>query len=45
VGVISLECDNLFATWRDQARWLLSHQVDPSQVGLEQVSLGQIGIG
>ncbi len=23
MGVISLECDNLFATWRDQARWLL----------------------
>lgn len=30
--MISLECDNLFSTWREQARWLLSHQIDPSHV-------------
>lgn len=30
--MISLDCDDLFATWRQQARWLLSHQVDPSRV-------------
>jgi probable DNA metabolism protein len=32
VGVIGLDCDDQFATWRKQARWLLSHQVDPSRV-------------
>jgi probable DNA metabolism protein len=32
MGMISLECDNLFSTWREQARWLLSHQIDPSHV-------------
>ena len=32
VGMISLDCDDLFSTWRQQARWLLSHQIDPSQV-------------
>ena len=30
--MISLDCDDLFASWREQARWLLSHQIDPSQV-------------
>ncbi|WP_213875477.1 TIGR03915 family putative DNA repair protein [Pseudomonas sp. dw_358] len=30
--MISLDCDDLFSTWRQQARWLLSHQVDPSRV-------------
>jgi len=30
--MICLECDGLFSQWRQQARWLLSHQVDPSQV-------------
>lgn len=30
--MICLDCDELFATWRQQARWLLSHQVDPSRV-------------
>ncbi|WP_249679564.1 TIGR03915 family putative DNA repair protein [Pseudomonas abieticivorans] len=30
--MISLDCDNLFDTWRQQARWLLSHQIDPSLV-------------
>lgn len=30
--MISLDCDDLFDTWRQQARWLLSHEIDPSQV-------------
>jgi probable DNA metabolism protein len=30
--MISLDCDGLFDTWRSQARWLLSHQIDPAQV-------------
>jgi probable DNA metabolism protein len=30
--VICLDCDGLFSQWRQQARWLLSHQVDPCEV-------------
>lgn len=30
--MIILDCDNLFDTWRQQARWLLSHQINPDQV-------------
>ncbi len=30
--MIILDCDDLFETWRQQARTLLSHQIDPSQV-------------
>lgn len=30
--MICLECNGQFSEWRQQARWLLSHQVDPSQV-------------
>ena len=30
--MINLDCDDLFDTWRQQARWLLSHEVDPSLV-------------
>lgn len=30
--MISLDCDELFGTWREQARWLLSHSIDPSRV-------------
>jgi probable DNA metabolism protein len=30
--MINLDCDDLFDTWRQQARWLLSHGVDPSRV-------------
>ncbi|VVM54894.1 hypothetical protein PS645_00947 [Pseudomonas fluorescens] len=30
--MINLDCDDLFETWRQQARWLLSHEVDPSRV-------------
>ncbi len=30
--MICLDCDDLFGTWRQQARWLLSHEIDPSQV-------------
>ncbi|WP_176560631.1 TIGR03915 family putative DNA repair protein [Pseudomonas sp. ICMP 561] len=32
MGMICLDCDDLFDNWRQQARWLLSHEVDPSQV-------------
>jgi probable DNA metabolism protein len=38
VGVISLDCDELFATWRQQARWLLSHEVEPSRVSWNTVA-------
>ena len=30
--MITLDCDDLFDTWRQQARWLLSYQIDPDQV-------------
>jgi len=30
--MIHLDCDDLFDNWRQQARWLLSHEVDPSRV-------------
>ena len=30
--MICLDCDDLFDRWRQQARWLLSHGIDPSQV-------------
>ena len=40
--MISLECDNLFSTWREQARWLLSHQVDPSQVSWGEVEVADL---
>lgn len=30
--MICLDCDGLFSQWRQQARWLLSHQVDPCEV-------------
>ncbi len=30
--MICLDCDELFETWRQQARWLLSHGIDPSRV-------------
>lgn len=30
--MINLDCNDLFDTWRQQARWLLSHEVDPSLV-------------
>ena len=36
MGVIALDCDDLFATWRDQARVLLSHGIDPSEVTWSQ---------
>ncbi|KGK26078.1 MULTISPECIES: TIGR03915 family putative DNA repair protein [Pseudomonas] len=32
MGVIALDCDGLFATWREQARVLLGHGIDPSEV-------------
>ncbi|CAG8863750.1 hypothetical protein PS627_00688 [Pseudomonas fluorescens] len=30
--MIALDCDDVFAVWRDQARALLGHGIDPSQV-------------
>lgn len=30
--MIALDCDDHFATWRDQARVLLGHGIDPAQV-------------
>lgn len=36
MGVIALDCDDLFATWREQARGLLSHGIDPSEVTWSQ---------
>jgi probable DNA metabolism protein len=36
--MISLDCDDLFSTWREQARWLLSHQVDPGLVSWSRVA-------
>ncbi|WP_226503427.1 TIGR03915 family putative DNA repair protein [Pseudomonas sp. MWU16-30317] len=36
--MISLDCDDLFDTWRQQARWLLSHQIDPAQVSWSTVA-------
>ncbi|MDO7910573.1 TIGR03915 family putative DNA repair protein [Pseudomonas monteilii] len=32
MGLIALDCEERFACWRDQARTLLSHGIDPSQV-------------
>jgi probable DNA metabolism protein len=40
--MICLDCDDLFATWRQQARWLLSHQVDPSQVSWNSADGGDL---
>lgn len=36
--MICLDCDDLFDTWRQQARWLLSHQIDPAQVSWNSVA-------
>ena len=35
--MICLDCDDLFDTWRQQARWLLSHEIDPSRVSWKAV--------
>ncbi|MDO7902492.1 TIGR03915 family putative DNA repair protein [Pseudomonas sp. K13] len=32
MGMIALDCDDLFSTWRSQARTLLGHGIDPSEV-------------
>ncbi|KAB5625295.1 DNA metabolism protein [Pseudomonas putida] len=32
MGLIALDCDDLFGTWRDQARVLLGHGIDPAEV-------------
>lgn len=34
--MIALDCDNHFATWRDQARTLLGHGIDPAEVTWSQ---------
>ncbi|MGC3893314.1 TIGR03915 family putative DNA repair protein [Pseudomonas urmiensis] len=36
MGMIALDCDNYFALWREQARTLLSHGIDPAQVSWAQ---------
>ncbi|GLH31883.1 hypothetical protein BR1R5_12690 [Pseudomonas sp. BR1R-5] len=36
MGVIALDCDEHFSTWRDQARTLLGHGIDPAQVTWSQ---------
>lgn len=35
--MICLDCNDRFEPWRQQARWLLSHQIDPSQVSWSTV--------
>lgn len=37
--MIRLDCDDVFDTWRQQARWLLSHRVDPSEVSWDVADL------
>ncbi|MFJ4345288.1 TIGR03915 family putative DNA repair protein [Pseudomonas sp. NPDC089401] len=32
MGMIALDCDDLFGTWREQARTLLGHGIDPAEV-------------
>lgn len=34
--MIALDCDDLFSTWRSQARTLLGHGIDPSEVTWSQ---------
>lgn len=34
--MIALDCDDQFATWRDQARVLLGHGIDPAEVTWSQ---------
>ncbi|HEN8711142.1 TPA: TIGR03915 family putative DNA repair protein [Pseudomonas putida] len=36
MGVIALDCDERFSTWRDQARTLLGHGINPAQVTWSQ---------
>ncbi|MCI0914561.1 TIGR03915 family putative DNA repair protein [Pseudomonas putida] len=36
MGVIALDCDGCFSTWRAQARTLLGHGIDPAQVTWSQ---------
>jgi probable DNA metabolism protein len=40
--MISLSCDDLFDTWRQQARWLLSHEIDPAQVSWAAENAGDL---
>ncbi len=40
--MISLDCDDLFDTWRQQARWLLSHEIDPSLVSWAVEGVGDL---
>ncbi len=42
VGMINLDCDDLFDTWRQQARWLLSHEIDPSLVSWASEGVGDL---
>ncbi|MEG0246221.1 MAG: DUF4130 domain-containing protein, partial [Pseudomonas sp.] len=36
MGMIALDCDDCFTTWRDQARVLLGHGIDPAEVTWSQ---------
>ncbi|NUT75864.1 DNA metabolism protein [Pseudomonas sp. C1C7] len=40
--MIHLDCDDLFDNWRQQARWLLSHEVDPSRVSWASDSVADL---
>ena len=40
--MIHLDCDDLFATWRQQARWLLSHAIDPSRVSWSDAQVADL---
>ncbi|MBX9409640.1 TIGR03915 family putative DNA repair protein [Pseudomonas baetica] len=43
--MIDLDCDDLFDTWRQQARWLLSHEIDPSLVSWASEGVGDLFAG
>ncbi|WP_205297937.1 TIGR03915 family putative DNA repair protein [Pantoea sp. Cy-639] len=40
--MIALDCDDCFATWRNQARRLLGHGVDPAEVTWNQGPMGDL---
>lgn len=42
MGLITLDCGNRFGVWRQQARWLLSHQVDPSEAAWATPGVGDL---
>ncbi|WP_194790384.1 TIGR03915 family putative DNA repair protein [Pseudomonas sp. UFMG81] len=42
MGMIALDCDDCFATWREQARRLLGHGIDPAEVTWGQGPIGDL---